>query len=470
MNNLSKWALFAFILSFSYLLEAKTVYVRGDLPPPNGSMENRFTSIAQAYDYVGIDNNAAGIYYFDLGGQQFSTQVDNNGYVLAISGNGTGATSYGETSTLTLQSDKILTEAAFAKFDVGEVRINSPASKLGNFDMSSINSYIIDELKAYRPLPNNWKVGAATWTGTHYANMSGATSSDRDQGAYATLKLSHNVIGHYGDGTNGFHWQINREQLETVTYATKTPRDKLNLWVRNTSDNANGTAGKRFNSLAQAYVYVAVKGNAAGTYYFNIAGQQFSTYVDSSGYVLTASANGSSAGAYTTTSALTLQSDKLLTSAAVGQMDIGEVRINVATGADAGFNVITSDSRIISDLRRYKRLRNSKDLGGTNVWGGVTNMNADNSNNDCKTPEVALNTKIYHSACNGGNGMHWIPSDGLEMASYASSNTNLNLWVRNTSTASVAAAAAVNCGDSWANACSNLADAVTIAVDDDSSL
>ena len=49
-------------------------------------------------------------------------------------------------------------------------------------------------------------------------------------------------MGHCGDGTQGFHWQGDRG-YETVTWATQTPRDDLNLWVRSFGGYCNGIIG-----------------------------------------------------------------------------------------------------------------------------------------------------------------------------------------------------------------------------------
>lgn len=203
-----------------------------------GTDDSPFTSIGQARWWVVTLGNPAGTYYFNLEGVKFSTYVDGNGYVLVASTNATTATAMDQTVDLTLQSDQILKKEAFAALgNIDTIRISSPASKNGNFDMATTNASNLSRLKNFLPLQNNFDLGIAgntsgnPWAGTHNSQMNGATCSDF--GAYGVSLLSHNVLGHCGDGGD-FHWQMERATgpFMTVVWSTPTPRDKMNLWVR----------------------------------------------------------------------------------------------------------------------------------------------------------------------------------------------------------------------------------------------
>ena len=223
--------------------------IPNDVPPSStGTTPSLpFTSIAQAHaTMLYYESYSAGYYFFNLNGQTFKTYVDANGYVLVASSAGSVATSLEQTSNLILQSDMILAPAAFAEMtDIDEIRISSPNSKLGNFDMVTKNTSNIARLQSYLPLYNNYDLGYAAdyypslWYGTHDANMDGATASDLS--AYGVMLLSHNILGHAGDGTD-FHWQMERSggPYVTVEWNTPTPRDPMNLWVRSSASSCGG--------------------------------------------------------------------------------------------------------------------------------------------------------------------------------------------------------------------------------------
>lgn len=197
-----------------------------------------FTSLAQAHSALAFYSHyKAGDYFFNLDGQTFKTRVTDDGWVLIASSNGsTPAAALTAHTVISLQSDRILQPAALAELDIDEIRITSPVSKLDNFDMRTNNATNIARLKNNQTLANNFDLsGLKTWWGTHEANMSNASCSDWGHGTV----LSDNVIGHCGDATQGFHWQGARG-YETVTWATPTPRDDMNLWVRSSAGHCDG--------------------------------------------------------------------------------------------------------------------------------------------------------------------------------------------------------------------------------------
>ena len=198
-----------------------------------------FTSLAQAHAGIKFYSSySAGYYFFQIGGLSFKTYVDDEGYVLLGSDN--GATSnplLAQDSIIALLGDEILNSSIAALLDISEIKITAPGSKLGDFDMRTNNATLAAEIVAYDTLSNNFALGKSVWWGTHEANMSNATASDKAQGVTNGLDL--NVMGHWGDGTQGFHWQLERGLYQTVTWASQTPRDNMHIWVRNSSGNCD---------------------------------------------------------------------------------------------------------------------------------------------------------------------------------------------------------------------------------------
>lgn len=195
----------------------------------------------------------------------------------------------------------------------------------------------------------------------------------------------------------------------------------------NTGGGGDGSSGSPFISLQNARDRVTV----AGKYYFLVGGVSFNTIVDANGYVLVASANGSTAPAtYSAVTSLALQSDKVLSTPSLAGLDVVEVRMNVDGGANAGFNVTTTNGTVISQLKAGKQFPNEDDFGNVMVWSGSTSyLYSSCTSSYASTP---LTQGIYH-ACGNGNGMHWLPNGGHEKVDYAQANTNLNLWVRGSS-------------------------------------
>jgi hypothetical protein len=200
---------------------------------------NPFTSIAQASGAIAFyEAYEAGYYYFEISSKAFRTYVDDEGFVLVATNSGaTSPAAFSQDSVLTLQSDEILSADILAVLDVDQVKITAPDSKLGDLDMRTYDATTITRLKANQTLPNNFDLGKKVWWGTHEANMSNATCTDW---GHASPVLSNNIIGHCGDGTQGLHWQGARG-YETVTWATATPGDDMNLWVKSSAGNCDGS-------------------------------------------------------------------------------------------------------------------------------------------------------------------------------------------------------------------------------------
>ncbi len=209
-----------------------------------GTVGLPFTSLAEARWWVQSGSGAAGVYNFNIGGNTFSTYVDGNGYVLVAGTNGTLVVNAPLTATTALTAptvaDKILTPAVLAVLDINELRITATTVKVApaaNVDVTSTNATNIARLKANQTLGNNFDLtnttNAVVWAGTAQAgSFTNATCSD--WGLPNGTSLSSNILGHCGNGTNGFHWQPYRA-VETVTWANQAAGDIINLWVRSGS-------------------------------------------------------------------------------------------------------------------------------------------------------------------------------------------------------------------------------------------
>ncbi|MDP5172374.1 MAG: T9SS type A sorting domain-containing protein [Bacteroidia bacterium] len=183
-----------------------------------------------------------------------------------------------------------------------------------------------------------------------------------------------------------------------------------------------GTVGDPFIALGQAW-----HAPSSGIYYFSIDGTSFSTYVEAgSGWILIASGEGDTEEAsYATTSALTLQSDQILSSSIYASALITDVRINATSGTDIPFDITSSASGILTNLRANRTLSVGT---STTDWSGTGTSYADPR---CGSTDAGLNTRIYHSGCHGG-GLHWLVADatGLEKVNIGASPNDLNLWIR----------------------------------------
>ena len=111
----------------------------------------------------------------------------------------------------------------------------------------------------------------------------------------------------------------------------------------------SGTASDPFTALGQAWNVPA-----SGTYYFNIGATTFSTYVESgNGWVLVASGSlATDEATYPVTTNLTLQSDKILPAAVYTSALVTAVRINATAGPDLPLDVQSTNSGVLSNLKK----------------------------------------------------------------------------------------------------------------------
>lgn len=221
------------------------------LSPVGTTPTNPFTSIAQARGAMAsYSSYKAGKYYFDIAGTTFATYVDKDGYVLVASSDSlvTAAAAYTQVSTLTLRSDSILNSTIMSKFtnsEIDEVRISSYSNGIrGTFDGYSKDPDVISSLSAYNILNNSQNGGSWEVVGSSKA-LNYFTAS-----CIPSAVTLNNGIYHACGNTDGMHW-LPSSSNEALTSSTAV-KDDLDLWVRSSLGNCNGTVSADQRSLPRS--------------------------------------------------------------------------------------------------------------------------------------------------------------------------------------------------------------------------
>ncbi|WP_452225995.1 T9SS type A sorting domain-containing protein [Lacinutrix cladophorae] len=188
-----------------------------------------------------------------------------------------------------------------------------------------------------------------------------------------------------------------------------------------------------FTSLFDAYSASQMVGFSEGIYNFNVNGNLFSSYVDSEGFVLVASADLSEVNdtsGYTQVSSMTLQSDDILSQAIVAALSPTELKLNSSSGV--AINRTTTNQTMLTRFSNYEIL--SRTPGDVALWSGTGG--AINFNNNVSA--ASLNMIIWHSS-GASNNLHWFPNTNPEGSlqgdgfSVSANDTEMNLWTRSTS-------------------------------------
>lgn len=219
------------------------------------------------------------------------------------------------------------------------------------------------------------------------------------------------------------------------------------------SNSVPGTVADPFNSLSEAYDYVVNKNGGAGGYYFDISGQTFWTEVDINGYVLVVAGNVNVGGDYSQIAAggtLTQAVDKTLSAPMLAAMtDIDRVRVYASAGFGAGFEMYSTASVVINDIKAYTTLANQNSGGN---WQLIAGDDYRGVSATCAGTDSALSHAVFH-ACGDGGKLHWLQgSHSKETVSWDNgSAAELSVWVR-----SAVVAQSTCSGLDWGNACRDL--------------
>jgi len=198
----------------------------GFLAAQFGSLLFPFTSVAQA---SGV--SVAGLYYFNLSGNLFVTQVSDFGWVLiARDYGGAIASSLPQTTLLTNISRGILPQAALSNMSITAVGISSSD---GFINVTTTNSSVISRVNTFKALnqgaPDNSMYGTP-WVGSGaaYLNSQGANCND-----VTTLDA---VVYHPCGDASKFHWLPNTAQLAEIwSSGFISSTVSFNLWVQSSA-------------------------------------------------------------------------------------------------------------------------------------------------------------------------------------------------------------------------------------------
>ncbi len=209
---------------------------------------NPFVSLQQAHSAMKVFKEyAAGTYHFNLdtdgdgsgdGAVIFSTYINKDGWVLVASGDKStpvAAGAYAAKSALSLRSDSILEKSivAHAAFLFDEVRINTPAGSNVALDMISSQQGVLDALKAYNVLPNNFSGG--NWLATN-----GGLFIDGATAAASTNTLDKAIFDATND-VDALSW-LPATNDDVVTKGNGTAiKENMDLWVRVSNHYCDGT-------------------------------------------------------------------------------------------------------------------------------------------------------------------------------------------------------------------------------------
>src|SRR5579862_1829267 len=188
VNHNPAWRLLFLLLGSPFLCFAQT-----------GSSGSPFTALGQAGNAT-----TPGIYHFNLGGQVFSTYV-NNGWVLVASDSG-GATTVLPTLTALSNSTRgVLAATVLATFTTANKLQVSTSD--GGINCVTTNAALLNRLindsALFMGTFDNDKINNASWTGTgqSFVRGSGASCSGTGLGTH----LDSCLFWPCGDG-NGMHW------------------------------------------------------------------------------------------------------------------------------------------------------------------------------------------------------------------------------------------------------------------------
>jgi hypothetical protein len=193
-----------------------------------------------------------------------------------------------------------------------------------------------------------------------------------------------------------------------------------------------GSSTDPFTSMQHASTVTS-----AGTYYFSVGGNTFSTQVDALGYVLVAIDFGNGTGVLPSTTSLTGLTRGILNRTILRNLDF----FNSVKLTGPNINYTSQNNMIVNRIRNFKPLsRGWEDYYYNNDWqnnGGAQTTTFDSGVCGSTDDSLKLSEQIHHS-CSNSAGFHWMPTNGFVREKYISGNINaaqsLNLWIKATCT------------------------------------
>lgn len=220
INDMKKAIQFT-TLRFSFFLITSITYV-SSFGQTGLTAGDPFTSMAQVANVT-----SAGVYHFSINGNNFSTEVDVNGYMMIAMDFGNGVGVLPRTSTLTNSSRGILTPTILTALDYfDEIRITGPT-----MDCKTKSQFLIQRLRNYRNFCSSGADNSLNdfWTGTNAINL----TTDAGASSGTNYSLDSNIFHCTYSLTNGFHWvPISSYQRETWAGGEIGAAQQLKLWVK----------------------------------------------------------------------------------------------------------------------------------------------------------------------------------------------------------------------------------------------
>lgn len=204
----------------------------------------------------------------------------------------------------------------------------------------------------------------------------------------------------------------------------------LSLSLSVVSQGQTGTMADPFTSLG-----LALTVGSEGTYYFNIGGTAFDTYVDLNGYVIVAIDFGNGIGDLPQGTSLNLSTRGILNPTVLSSLTTQtEIRISSSTG---NIDVTTSNATLLSRITSNNTLHTGTvDNGINNTWTGTGAVYFTNDATSTSLTANDLHQRIFHPSGNTGT-FHWQPIIDQQREIYTSgeiaAGESLYLWVRDNS-------------------------------------
>ncbi len=189
-----------------------------------------------------------------------------------------------------------------------------------------------------------------------------------------------------------------------------------------------GTAADPFTRFSDATSWIRSSQGGTGMYFFDIQGEQFSSYVDENWRILIASSNKGNNNPYVQSDTISLQSDTLLNSGVIAKItDIKEIRMNATAGDWLPFDVTTQSGVVIARLTGFQVLGTGM-LSSAWTGAGISHMTQ-----TCPSSVTSLDSAIYH-ACGNTRWVHWMNVWWVWWVSkrlnYNWGSADINLWVK----------------------------------------
>ncbi|HRY05861.1 MAG TPA: DUF4347 domain-containing protein, partial [Hyphomicrobiaceae bacterium] len=345
----------------------------------------------------------------------------------------TGMTSTSQHNTVTIKFNHAVQNVSFVIADID-----------GGNGISNESVTFIGKLNGVTRILTPWEVTALLDVQpTQYGNTFVGTSADSANSFRLTFKETIDelqiISGISSNDVNTSAVHTMFDMTFDYNKAGDSDGDGLADYQDLDSDNdgisdTNETIKRDGLSAATAFQDLGMAGtvSTAGTYYFNIAGQAFSTYVDANGYILAAIDFGDGSGSLPQLSNLTNVSRGILTPTALSALGgATEIRISSTNGViNATSNNVDLIYRVAHNITLKYQGTNDNFMNDYWTGTGAQYLTGDGSTSSLGS---TLNTNIFHASGNAATLM-WVPGSNYQRTIFTSgeipANEAIYLWVK----------------------------------------